>query len=98
MNVKHRIDKRYKPPNDEHVNKWERLLEYRIGPRRLLTPGQIVKITGQRAAEFEFQYAERNTETGDVNLTFVGGRRGHTLTRCFHPDRVGKFVRAARSD
>jgi hypothetical protein len=95
VNVKRRIDKRYKPQTDAHVSKWERLDEYRLGPRKLLKRGQVVKIHGVRGAEFEFQYAEQNTETGDVNLTFVGGHRGHRLTRCFRPDRVGRFVRTS---
>ena len=96
MNTKRKVGARYKAPTDAHISKWERLSEYRLGPRRTLRQGQIVKITGVRAAEFEFMYAERHTETGDVNLTFVGGRTGHRLIRCFHPDRVGKFVRVAK--
>lgn len=96
MNTKRSVGKRYKPGTDVHISAWERLSEYRLGPRRNLTPGQIVKITGARGAEFEFMYAERHTETGDVNLTFVGGRSGHRLTRSFKPDRVGRFVRTAR--
>ena len=96
MNVKRRRDKTYKSMDDTHTSKWERLSEYRIGPRRLLRPGQVVKITGQRGAEFEFLYAERHTETDAVNLTFVGGRHGYRLTRCFTPDKVAKFVRVAK--
>lgn len=96
MNTKRSVGKRYKSPNDEHVTTWERLDEYRLGPRRTLRPGQVVKITGQRGAEFEFMYAERHTETGEVNLTFVGGRRGYRLTRSFKPDKVGKFVRVSQ--
>jgi len=90
------VGKRYQLPTDAHVSMWERLDEYRLGPRRTLRPGQVVKITNARGAEFEFMYAERHTETGEVNLTFVGGRRGYRLTRSFKPDRVGKFVRVSQ--
>ena len=83
---------KYQAPTDAHTAKWERLNEYRIG-RRTLIPGQVVKISGERGARFEFLYAERHVETGVVNLTFVGGRAGYRLTRCFTPDKVGKFVR-----
>jgi hypothetical protein len=93
VNHKRKVNKR---PPTEHTLTWERLDEYKIGPRRTLRPGQVVKIHGVRAAEFEFMYAERHTETGAVNLTFVGGRNGHRMVRTFTPDRVSKFVRAPR--
>ena len=96
MNTKRSVGKRYVAPTDEHISKWERLSEYKLGPRRTLRPGQVVKIAGQRGAEFEFMYAERHSETEQVNLTFVGGRRGYRLTRSFTPDKVGKFVRVSQ--
>lgn len=92
MNVKHRIDKRYKAPNDEHAQKWERLDTFKVG-RTVLTKGRSLKITGQRAATFEFQYAERNIETGDIVLAVVGGRTGHRLDRFFRADQVSKVLR-----
>jgi hypothetical protein len=79
----------------EHESKWERLEEYKIG-RRTLRPGQVVKITNERGAHFEFLYAERHTETEQVNLTFVGGRHGHRMFRSFKPERVKQFVYMAR--
>ena len=91
MNNKRKIgSSRYKSPV-ERPN-WERLEEYKIG-RTTLTKGRSVKIAGQRAATFEFQYAERNTETGVVVLAVVGGRVGHTLTRAFRPEQVTKVLR-----
>lgn len=91
MNVKRRVDKRYRPLDEAHVSKWERLDQYKIG-RKPLLPGQVVKITGQRGAEFTFMYGERNYETGSVNLTFVGGKPGYRQTRTFTPDKVAKFL------
>lgn len=96
MNVKRRRDKTYRSLDDTHQETWERLDTYKIGPRRTLRPGQVVKVTGVRGAEFEFMYAERHRETSDVNLTFVGGRNGYRLVRTFKPDRVGRFVRVAQ--
>jgi len=91
MNNKQKIGpKRYKPMVDRP--NWERLDEFTIG-RSVLTHGRSVKITGQRAATFEFMYAERNLETGDVVLAFVGGRTGHRLSRFFKPEQVAKVLR-----
>lgn len=88
MNQKMKVDKRYKPPNGDHVSKWEHLEEF---PINVLRQGQVVKIS-RCPGVFEFQYAERNTETGAVNLTFVGGRPGQRLVRTFTPERVGEFL------
>jgi hypothetical protein len=83
---------RYKAPDAGHTTKWERLDTYKVG-RAVLTKGRSVKIRGQRAASFEFQYAERNTETGDVVLAVVGGKVGHRLDRFFRADQVSKVLR-----
>lgn len=96
MNRKRKVDKRYSPPATDHVAKWERLTEYKIG-RRKLVPGQVVKVAnGGRGAVYEFMYAERHIETGAVNLTFVGGTSGHRLVRTFKPERVKQFLYMAR--
>lgn len=88
MNNKRQVGpSRYVPPTDSHTVKWERLPEFKVG-RTTLTAGRSVKISGCRAATFEFQYAERNIETGAVAVTFVGGRNGHRMTRTFPADRI----------
>jgi hypothetical protein len=91
MNTKRRVDKRYVAPDASHGTHWERMDTAKIG-RRALRPGQVVKIKGQRAASFMFLYAERHVVSGEVNLTFVGGKVGHKITRCFKPDKVGAFL------
>lgn len=93
MNNKTKVGpSRYVPPSEEHVTKWERFEEWKVG-RVILTKGRSVKISGVRAATFEFQYAERNRETGKVILTVVGGHAGHRMTRSFEPERVSKVLR-----
>lgn len=83
---------RYKAPDTGHAARWEHLDTYKIG-RTILTKGRSLKVHGQRAASFEFQYAERNLETGEVVLAVVGGRTGHRLDRFFRADQVSKVLR-----
>lgn len=93
MNNKRQVGpSRYVSPDASHAAKWEHLDTLKVG-RTTLQKGRSVKITGVRAATFEFQYAERNVETGAIVATFVGGRAGHRTTRSFTPDRIAKVLR-----
>lgn len=59
--------------------------EYRVN-RNFVRQGDKVRIQGERG-EFTFQRVERNNH-GHTWGVFVGGKRGHRLTRYFDMDRV----------
>lgn len=81
---------RYQPPA-ERPN-WERIPDPKIG-RAQLYPGRSVKIADQRGATFEYQYAERNIQTGEVVLAFVGGGYGRRMDRFFRLEQVTKVLK-----
>jgi hypothetical protein len=90
MNRKQKVDKRYQSPVEI---KWRIQEEYRLSPRRVLKPGVVVTIKGQRGGQFRYQYAQIHNETGAVSLAFVGGRNGHIMDRAFRPEQVGRILR-----
>lgn len=59
--------------------------EYRVN-RNYVRQGDTVRIDGERGS-FTFQRVERNTAGAEWGV-FVGGKRGHVLTRYFTMDRV----------
>ena len=60
--------------------------EYKLGPRRTLTPGCKIKVTGERGT-FKYRYASVSIE-GNVSI-HVYGKQGF---RAFRPERI-KVVR-----
>ena len=90
MNRKMKVDKRYQSPVEV---KWHIEQQYRISERRVLRPGMVCTIKGQRGGMFRYQYAQIHNETGAVSLAFVGGRSGHIMDRFFRPEQVGRILR-----